>query len=208
MTFEPRAIRLGRNDRFKEADMRAFVVYESMYGNTAAIGEAIAAGLNAGGLRAEAGPLSKIGAAEITQVDLLVVGGPTHVHGMTTSASRKSVLSDEKNSFPQPTVEPGLREWLKRLPSGENRPAAAFDTRIRKPMIVTGSAAKGVGHRLKARGFQLVSSPKSFYVSTDNRLVDGELERAAAWAGELAERAADRRAVPGDRESRNPVSSG
>lgn len=177
--------------------MRALVVYESMYGNTAAMGEAIAASLHARGLDVEAGPVSKIDAAETAEVDLLIVGGPTHVHGMTTSATRKTAVSDEKNTFSEPTIEPGLRDWLKRLPSGEGRLAAAFDTRIDKPLILTGSAAKGIGRRLKGRGFRLVSSPECFLVSNDNRVLDGELAHATTWAGEVAEQATAGWAVSG-----------
>ena len=166
--------------------MKALVVYESMYGNTATVGEAIAASLRAQGLEVEAGLVSKIDPAETAEVDLLVVGGPTHVHGVSTAATRKSAASDEKNSFPEPTIEPGLRGWVKRLPSGKGRLAAAFDTRIDKPIILTGSAAKGIGRRLKGRGFRLVADPQCFLVSTQNRLIDGEVEHATTWGTEIA----------------------
>ena len=182
--------------------MRALVVYESMYGNTAAISEAISASLQARGINVETGPVSRFDAAETAEVDLLVVGGPTHVHGMTTSATRKTAVSDEKNTFSEPTIEPGLRDWLKRLPSGEGRLAAAFDTRIDKPVILTGSAAKGIGRRLTGRGFRLVSSPECFLVSTDTRLLDGELAHATTWAGKVAEQATAGRPASGARAAR------
>jgi hypothetical protein len=169
--------------------MKALVVYESMYGNTAAIGDAVAASLRARGLEVEAGLVSKIDPEEAAEVDLLVVGGPTHLHGMSSASSRKSAASDEKNTFPEPTVEPGLREWVKRLPPGTGRLAAAFDTRIDKPVILTGSAAKGIGRRLQGRGFELVAEPECFLVSTQNRLLDGEVEHAMTWGREVAERA-------------------
>jgi flavodoxin len=170
--------------------MRALVAYESMYGNTAAVGEAIAASLRACGLEVEAGPVSKIEPERAGEVDFLVVGGPTHAHGMSTSATRKTAASDEKNTFADPTVEPGLRSWVKRLPRGEGRFAAAFDTRIDKSSILTGSAAKGIGRRLKGRGFRLVVGPECFLVSGQNRLLEREIEHATTWAKELAERAA------------------
>ena len=187
--------------------MERYVVYESMYGNTAAIGEAIAASLHARGLDVEVGAVSRIEAAETAEFDLLVVGGPTHVHGMTTSATRKTAVSDEKNTFSEPTIEPGLRDWLKQLPSGEGRSAAAFDTRIGKPLILTGSAAKGIGHRLKGRGFRLVSGPGCFLVETGNRLLEGELAHATTWASEVAEQAVERWALSGHQEARKTVSS-
>jgi hypothetical protein len=169
--------------------MKALVVYESMYGNTAAIGEAIAASLRARGLEVESGLVSKIDPASTGEVDLLVVGGPTHAHGMSSSATRKTAVNDTKNTFPEPTLAPGLRGWVKRLPSGTGRIAAPFDTRIDKSVVLTGSAAKGIGRRLEGRGYRLVVEPESFLVSTQNRLVDGEPGHAAAWAAEVADRA-------------------
>ena len=161
--------------------MRALVVYESMYGNTAAVGEAIAASLRAQGFDAEGRLVSEIDPAETAEVDLLLVGGPTHVHGMSRASTRKAAASDEKNTFAA-TLEPGLREWLKRLPPGESRLAGAFDTRIDKPVILTGSAAKGIRRLLEAAGFQLVLNPECFLVSGENQLLAGELEHAEVWA--------------------------
>jgi Flavodoxin len=167
--------------------MKALVVYESMYGNTAAVGDAIAASLRDCGLGAEAAPVSRIDPEETADVDLLVVGGPTHVHGMSSTRSRKTAADDEKNTFPEPTLEPGLRDWVKQLPDGTGRLAAAFDTRIDKPVILTGSAANGIGRRLKGRGFRLILEPKSFLVSSQNRLLEAEAEHATNWGAELAE---------------------
>ena len=175
--------------------MKALVVYESMYGNTAAIGEAIAAELRKQGLEVEQSLVSKIEPAQTADVDLLVVGGPTHVHGLSRDSTRKTAASDEKNTFPEPTLEPGLRTWLAQLPESAGRLAAAFDTRVDKPVLFTGSAAKGIGRRLKERKFGLVTEPESFFVSGQNSLLDGEIEHAATWAREIAERLGLREAV-------------
>ena len=177
--------------------MRALVVYESMYGSTAAVGDAIAVSLRAQGLDAEAGLVSKIAPTETADADVLVVGGPTHVHGMSRSSTRKTAADDEKNMFLDRTVEPGLRDWVEQLPPGANRLAAAFDTRIDRPVILTGSAAKGIGRRLKRRGFRLAGGPESFFVSTQNRLLDGEVARATDWGREVAERATEDRVLTG-----------
>ncbi len=168
--------------------MSALVVYESMYGNTAALAEAIAAALSARGLEASAHPVTGIEPERTAGIELLVVGGPTHAHGMSRASTRKSVVGDEANTYPEPTLEPGLREWLDALPHGDGRPAAAFDTRIDKPVLFTGSAARGIGRRLERRGYRLAERPQSFFVSMKDELVAGELERAATWATALAER--------------------
>ena len=167
--------------------MEALVVYESMYGNTASIGETIAASLRAQGLEVTSGPISRIGAEDATDVDLLIVGGPTHVHGMSSTQSRKAAVQDEKNAYPEPTAGPGLRTWLRELVPGHGRLAAAFDTRLDKAVLMTGSAAKGIARRLRDRGFRLVMAPECFLVTTENRLVDGEMDHATAWGTRVAE---------------------
>jgi len=169
--------------------MKALVVYESMYGNTATIGEAITASLRAQGLEVTSGPISKIEPAQAREVDLLVAGGPTHVHGMSSTKSRKTAVDDADNTYPEPTGAPGLRTWLKELSPGGGRLAAAFDTRIDKSILLTGSAAKGIARRLQGNGFRLVLEPECFLVSTDNRLIDGETEHATAWGIRIAESA-------------------
>ena len=170
--------------------MKALVIYESMYGNTARIGTVIAASLNARGFDVQATPASGIAAADTARFDLLVIGGPTHAHGMSHAGTRKVGATDKKNTYPDPTGEPGLRDWMKGLPSVHGRMAAAFDTRFDKPVALTGSAARGIARRLKRAGFELVVGPESFLVTTENRLVDGETAHAEEWAVTVGERVA------------------
>lgn len=165
--------------------MKAYVVYESLYGNTAAVGETIADRLRAGGLLVHSGPVTRIDPADVADGDLVIVGGPTHMHGMTRPSTRKAAVEDKKNEYANPTLSPGLREWVDDVDPGGTRPAAAFDTRLAKPVFFTGSAAKGIARRLSDRGFRLVVGPKSFFVSTDNRLQAGELDHARRWADAL-----------------------
>jgi hypothetical protein len=170
--------------------MKALVVYESLYGNTARIGEAIADSLTANGIKVESGPISRIDAALADGFDLLVVGGPTHAHGMSREQTRETALADAKNTYAEPTASPGLREWMDRLPRGDGRLAAAFDTRIKAPALLTGSAAKGIARRLGDHGFAVVVDAASFLVTKDNRLIDGEIDHATSWGERIAERAA------------------
>ena len=69
--------------------MKVLVIYESMFGNTAAIGEEVAASLRSHGLEVDCGPLSGFELPRIAEVDLLAVGAPTHAHGMSSKATRK-----------------------------------------------------------------------------------------------------------------------
>jgi hypothetical protein len=170
--------------------MKALVVYESMFGNTGTIGEAIAASLREHGLEVEAGAISAFGPSALAGFDLVVVGGPTHAHGMSSKSTRKAAVEDKRYpSTGEGTGAPGLREWLNGLPSGTGRIAAAFDTRFDKPRFLTGSAAKGIARRLEQHGYHLVLEPESFFVNGDNQLEAGQTDRATAWGATLAERA-------------------
>ena len=165
--------------------MSTMVVFESLWGNTRALAEAVAEGLG------PAVTLLDVGRAPVPlphEVDLLVVGGPTHGHGMSRPSTRETAASDKNNNYATPTVDPGLREWIDDLPGGEGRPAAAFDTRIDKPVLLTGSAAKGIARRLARRGFRVVEEPESFLVTTQNRLLEGQIDRAIQWGTALASR--------------------
>ena len=166
--------------------MRALVVYESMYGNTAAIAAEIAAGLDDAGAAVTLRNVDDVTPADAASTDVLVVGGPTHAHGMTRTATRKTALEDEANTYPDPTSGSGLRDLLAGLAPGDGRPAAAFDTRIDIPPILSGAASKGIDGELRKHGFGSVVPRQSFFVTKENTLVAGELERARRWGGEVA----------------------
>lgn len=165
--------------------MKVLVVYESMYGNTAAIARAVGEGFASGGVNVSVVGVDRATGADATDCDMLVVGGPTHAHGMTRPTTRMTAIHDTKNSYEEPTAGEGLRGWLDRLPSGGGRLAASFDTRIDAPAAFTGSASKGIAHRLENRGFT-VADRASFLVTKENELVKGELESATAWGATLA----------------------
>lgn len=171
--------------------MRALVVYESMYGNTHAVADAIGRGL---ARRAEVAvvPVDRAGEDAVSQADLVVVGGPTHVHGMTRASTRKAAV-DQLEKAPTLVLDPaatgpGLREWFDSL-GGAGGKAAAFDTRVDAPAALTGRASKGIAKRLGEHGWQLVDEPESFLVDKENRLKPGEDVRAEQWGAGLAEAA-------------------
>lgn len=169
--------------------MRALVVYESIYGNTQAVAKAIAGGLSAT-MEVE---LVEVGAAPRVvgeDVDLLVVGGPTHGHGMTRPDSRASAAGKAGDRLVSRGT--GIREWLDSLQVGSARPAAAaFDTRIKGPELLWGSAAKAADKELRRLGLRAAVPPVSFLIGGPtgpvfDRLLDGEAERARAWGASLA----------------------
>ncbi len=181
--------------------MKTVVVYESMYGNTHEIASAIAAGLESTGV-VELLPVASAPSDGVPEVDLLVVGGPTHVHGMSRPASRAAAVETaEKDAAVDLDADapgPGLREWIAGLPKVEGVLAAAFDTRIDKALFITGSAARSIAKHLRHHHFELLTEPASFLVEdSDGPLKAGEVERARAWGAELARRWSDQHASSG-----------
>ncbi len=162
---------------------RAVVVYESMFGNSKAVADAVAAGL-AELLAVETVAVGE--AAEDLGGDgvLLVVGGPTHAFSMSRASTRESAV--QQHGAPGP-AGPGIREWLEGFEAADGLLAAAFDTRIKKK-FVPGSAASSAEKRLRKVGCRIVMPAESFWVSDmAGPLLDGELERARAWGRAVAE---------------------
>ena len=179
--------------------MRAVVVYESMFGNTRTIAEAIADGLS-GYLPVEIIEVGSAPEAFAADVGLLVAGGPTHAFGLSRPDTRRTALRQVGRNVGSTPI--GLREWLARLRCTLTGAAAAtFDTRVDRPRL-PGSAARAAGRRLHQRGFRIVTRAHSFYVTgTEGPLLGGEALRAHQWAERVALLAlATSRARSGPRE--------
>ena len=169
--------------------MRALVVYESMYGNTHTVALQVAEGLRAH-FDVSVVPVGEASAAMVAEADLLVVGGPTHAHGMTRGvtrrAARDAAASDGQLVLDRDANGPGLREWFAELGDGRGRIAAAVDTRVAGPALFTGRASKGIAHHLERHGYGVVIEPESFLVDKNNHLLPGEADRAVAWGDALS----------------------
>ena len=171
--------------------MKAVVIYESMYGNTHQIATAIGEGLRSVA-EVVVLPVGEADAELVKSADVVVVGGPTHAHGMSRPGTRQSAISSGRVKADHLQVEPdaggmGLRAWLDTLGfcSGQ---AAAFDTRLQGYALLTGSASKGIAAMLRQHGFQLVVEPISFLVDRHDHLLPGEEERAERWGATLGEK--------------------
>lgn len=161
--------------------MKALVIYESMFGNTEQVARAIAEGL---------GDLFEVTLADVRQmpsareVDLLVVGGPTHAFGLSRPSTREDAARQGKTR--DGAAEVGLREYLDVSPMLDGIAAAAFDTKINKS-FVPGSAARSAQRQLRRLGCRIVQPAESFRVTgTPGPLVEDELDRARRWAADLA----------------------
>ncbi|TJZ59041.1 flavodoxin family protein [Streptomyces piniterrae] len=174
--------------------MRVVIVYESLFGNTRQVAEAIGEGVR------EARPEAEIDCVRVDQpaareragsADLLVVGGPTHMRGMTSGLSRKMGVKAEmrkeeaERHDPEMGGEgPGLRDWFHELPKTRSAHAAAFDTHA--DVRMAGGAAPAIARRLRSHHYELVAEPEGFLIEdTEGPLRKGELDRAKAWGAAL-----------------------
>jgi hypothetical protein len=167
--------------------MHALVVYESMWGNTEEVARAVARGMRE---RVEVVEVTEVGQApaQVTGVDLLVVGGPTHAFSMSRPTTRADAV---KQGASPGHEERGIREWLADLPTSDLVAVATFDTRVEKVRRLPGSAAKRAAKEVRKLHLGHVVDRESFYVhDTDGPLLDGELARAEEWGSTLADRAA------------------
>jgi flavodoxin I len=144
--------------------MRILVVYDSLYGNTEKIAQAIGAALPG---EVQVSRVGEADPSELSSFDLLIVGSPTH-------GGRPS---------------PATRELLDKLQSSalEGINVATFDTRhSSKLTVIFGYAAGRIAGSLKKKGGTLIVSPEGFLVTgTEGPLKEGEVERAAGWAKEI-----------------------
>ncbi|KAA0233564.1 MAG: hypothetical protein JJLCMIEE_02460 [Acidimicrobiales bacterium] len=183
--------------------MRVLVVYESVYGNTHTIADAVAEGFRSPGTEIEVLAVDDASRELVQAADMVVVGGPTHAHGMSWATTRQTAVGDEKKKAEeadpdQPAHEldesatgEGLRHWFHDIGKVERTGAAAFDTRFDRSPALTGSAARGIARRLRHHGFDLLDEPTSFFVEdTEGPLADHEVLRAREWGEALSARLA------------------
>jgi len=155
--------------------MKALVVYDSFFGNTEKIAQAIGAAL---GSEPDVRVL-KVGDVKpeyLAGINALVVGSPTRAF----------------------SASPAIKAWLKGLASGSLKgvKVAGFDTRADLKDVnsrvltflvgILGYAAEPIAARLLKKGGSQAMEPGGFLiVDREGPLKDGELERAAAWARQM-----------------------
>ncbi len=151
---------------------KAIVVYDSLYGNTEKIARAIGEGLG----EAKVINVSDVSPADISGVELLIIGAPTQKFKATTR----------------------IIDFIKLLPNETTSKLkiAAFDTRIDLKTIKSkvfrfvvkkgGYAAKPLDRLLQRKGAESISEPMGFEVTGQKGpLKEGELEKATEWGKKL-----------------------
>jgi flavodoxin len=145
--------------------MKTLVVYDSLYGNTKTIAQAIGNALPGEVEVLHVGEAKTFG---LEAYDLLIIGAPTH------------------GAKPSPDCQ-GFLDQIQ-APALEGVKVAGFDTRMTNRLITLfGTAAPKIAKALEKKGGTLAGPPGGFYVTGgEGPLKEGEVERAAAWAQGLA----------------------
>jgi flavodoxin len=152
--------------------MRALIVYFSKFGNTRRVAEAMAETLQqADATRVVS--IEQLAASDFEGVNLVIVGSPTHAF----------------------TVPSAVRSALTALPPGilTGKSVAAFDTTVRLWPLRHMRASPKILRQLRMLGGKPIAPPQTFFVRTSgtqqpaetNLLLDGQLDRAKEWAGQL-----------------------
>ena len=150
--------------------VRALVVYDTKYGNTEEIAEAIGDAILGKVFRVD-----NTKHLDLSKFDLIIIGSPTW-GGRPTGA---------------------INEFLGRIPEDVLKKSlmAAFDTRIlgednsffsRFLIRIIGYASYRIANRLQKMGCRMASAPEGFIVTGyKGPLKAGELARASKWAKSL-----------------------
>lgn len=174
--------------------VKAAIVFETMFGTTRLLADAVAKGLSVaatGANPAIAAQLVNVNRAarlDLAEIDLLIVGAPTHAHGLSTVASRGEAAAWPNDPNKHVTLDDdaagiGMREWLD---TATTVPPyfAAFDSRWSHARILTGAASVHLSEILVRRGSRPIVPDESFLIS-DDLLVTGEAYRAEIWGERL-----------------------
>jgi len=156
--------------------MNPLVVYYTRFGNTKKVAETIAEALAQAGA-ARTMPIDDLTAADLEGLDLVVAGSPTHYQNL-----------------PQ-AVRAALDTLPRRALRGKR--VAAFDTSVEAwgPLMWM-TAGRRLLPRLRKLGGKPVARPETYLVvrgvapdggERQDTLVEGELERARAWAASILE---------------------
>ena len=160
--------------------MDVAVVYESMFGMTHDVADAVAEGVASTLPDAHVVclPVGDAAPERLGTPDLLIVGGPTHMRGLSSGMSRKMAVSMEekadrgegehqRHGLEADVGVTGLRSWFTSCPRRGRATSPRRSTPAGDGGAIVGSAARGIQHRLKRHGYRVVGEPEGFVVEGD-----------------------------------------
>ncbi len=144
---------------------RAVVVYDTKFGNTERLANALAEGLRKQGIEVDCVRVDAVAVGRLAGYDLLVVGGPTHAFGISKP----------------------MKDFIEKLKNVDLRgkKAFAFDTKLKSRLA--GSAAKGIEKHLERLGMSIVKPHSSAIVKgAEGPLEEGVEEKFRQIGAEMA----------------------
>lgn len=163
------------NSDSMEYMMKALVIYDSFFGNTEKIAQAVGRGLG-GEMTVAVVKVQDFKEEQLAGIDLLIVGSPTRAFSQS----------------------PDIKAFLASIPGGSLKgvKAAAFDTRMDMENVKSGFlkfmgklfgfADKNIIAGLKRAGCTIIMPSGGFIVmDSEGPLKDGEIERARTWGENL-----------------------
>jgi len=148
---------------------RAIVLYHSLFGNTKAVAESLARGIENSGIEVDCLSIDKVDINQIPSYDLLAIGGPTHMIGMSKP----------------------MKEFMERLRSVNLRgmKGFSFDTRNhsrmndKKWLAIENSAARRIEGKMKRMKMKIVRPRQSAIVEGREGPLDEGVEETFRQIG-------------------------
>jgi flavorubredoxin len=144
---------------------KAIVIYDSKFGNTEKIANALSEGMKKEGLDVDCAKVDNVNLNKLVEYEILAIGAPTHGFGISKP----------------------MREFLKKLENLNlrDKKAFAFDTKLRSRFA--GSAGKGIEKQLTKLQMTIIKPYASAIVKgTQGPLEEGEEEKFTQIGSEIA----------------------
>ena len=132
------------NNEDTKSKCKAIVVYDTRFGNTKKVAEALTRGIQKHNIDVKCGSVKDVKLDDLGKCDLIAIGAPTHF--LTASKSMKEFLLRLESSYSNSAVAYGF----------------AFDTRY--DCFFAGSAAKYIEKKLQKIGLQIIRPHSSAIV--------------------------------------------
>ncbi len=152
---------------------KALVVYDSLFGNTRKIAEAIKEGLD-NQYDSKLMSVKDVKLTDINSIQLLILGSPTH--GGRYSEAVKAFFA---------TLRDDSLEGIRASSFDTSIPVDGKGWFIRLLIKMFGYAAPRISRELTKKGASIVSSETFWVLDREGPLKDGETERARSWAAGL-----------------------
>lgn len=163
---------------------RVLIAYESLFGATRQVAEAIADGIGES-VEVDCRDVRSLSPYELRQFRRILVGAPTHARTLPTPASRAEGATWLEGRMRGAHLEegaltPGLREWLEQT-TLTGLDITPFTTRADMSRLLSGSALSAIARRLRRAGANVGDRGYEAIVDEHGHLCDGEADRAREW---------------------------